>query len=363
MKRNLTTLFVFASALFCSIGTAAVQPSAGLVESSKISEETATLYTRPHDLVDIGGGRKINLFCMGSGKQTVLFEAGGSDWSVIWALVQPEVAKGARACAYDRAGLGYSDPARMPRSPMAIAEDVHALIRAAKLETPVVLVGHSLGGFNMKLYAALYPDDVAGLVLIDPSEERLFDRTRDFVRRKFGISAAVRAELRDQTWLRMALTKYERCVAEARDKDIDPASNIYRACADPSKPALGETIAAARQTLQVKRAFQEAQQSELSNSVFADARGDNAYEALFEPGVFGDKPMIVLLHGNYDANDELESVGQATLAELHGQTAALSRRGRLEVVPNSGHYIHLDAPNAVVGAVNKVVQEASVSRR
>ena len=57
-------------------------------------------------------GRTINLFCMGSGKRTVLFDAGGSDWSVIWGLVQPRVAARARACSYDRAGLGYSDPAR-----------------------------------------------------------------------------------------------------------------------------------------------------------------------------------------------------------------------------------------------------------
>src|SRR4051812_32204466 len=89
-----------------------------------ISSESLDEFTHPHTLVDIGG-RKLNLVCMGSGDKTVLFDAGGSDWSVIWALVQPSVARRTRACSYDRAGLGYSDPAPGARSPVAVAEDLH----------------------------------------------------------------------------------------------------------------------------------------------------------------------------------------------------------------------------------------------
>ena len=110
--------------------------------------------------VDVAHGRALTLVCSGSGP-TVLFEAGGSDWSSIWSKVQPAIAKRARACAYDRAGLGDSDPGGEPRSPVALVEDLHALARAAPLARPLVLVGHSLGGFDVKLYAALYPDDVA----------------------------------------------------------------------------------------------------------------------------------------------------------------------------------------------------------
>ena len=117
--------------------------------------ETARAYIGPHRQIEVGPGRRMNLFCMGSGSRTVLFDAGGSDWSVIWALVQPEVARTTRACAYDRAGLGYSDPAVLPRSPVAIAEDLHALIRIAELPRPLVLVGHSLGGFRQALRCAL----------------------------------------------------------------------------------------------------------------------------------------------------------------------------------------------------------------
>ena len=72
----------------------------------KVAPEILRQYTMPHERIDIGGGRKLNLLCMGDGPRTVLFDAGGSDWSVIWALVQPLVAGRARACSYDRAGLG-----------------------------------------------------------------------------------------------------------------------------------------------------------------------------------------------------------------------------------------------------------------
>jgi len=104
-------------------------------------------YLQPHQMVDIGG-RRLNLFCKGSGPQTVLFDSGGGDWSSTWALVHPVVANGARACVYDRAGLGYSDPGRGPRTPIAIVEDMHRLIVSAGLSKPIVLVGHSLGGYT-----------------------------------------------------------------------------------------------------------------------------------------------------------------------------------------------------------------------
>src|SRR4051794_2740141 len=162
-----------------------------VASAAELTPELGREYARPHDTIDVGG-RHLNLFCMGSGPRTVLFDAGGSDWSDVWALVQPTVAKSARACVYDRAGLGHSDPAPLPRTPVEIAQDLHALVVAAKLQTPLVVVGHSLGGFNVKLYAALYPDEVAGLVLVDPSEERTAERARPQLRKRFGASIAAR---------------------------------------------------------------------------------------------------------------------------------------------------------------------------
>src|SRR5690242_17107768 len=102
---------VFVALLTVALGTS-VAVANQVTGPPAASAQTPVLeqFARPHEAIDIGG-RKLNLFCMGSGNPTVLFDSGGSDWSVIWALVQPQVARRTRACSYDRAGLGYSDAA------------------------------------------------------------------------------------------------------------------------------------------------------------------------------------------------------------------------------------------------------------
>lgn len=338
-------------------------PAAAAPELRNLSPDLAREYVRPHDLVDIGGGRKLNLFCMGSGDRTVLFDAGGSDWSVIWALVQPEVAKGARACAYDRAGLGYSDPAMLPRTPAAIADDLHALIIAAKLPRPMVLVGHSLGGFNVKLHAALYPEDVAGLVLVDPSEERAADRTRALLRRKYGAGFTARSELLDHAWMTMLLERYRRCAEAGREGPLDPTTLTYRRCSDPPRAQLGDAVAAERQRIQVGETYQAAQASEILNSIYGDLRGEPIYADLFRPGAFGRKPMIVLTHGVFDPEDPLDAAAQTQIVALHAETARLSRNGRQRTVPDTGHHIELQDPQAIVDAIATVLDEVAAAKR
>jgi pimeloyl-ACP methyl ester carboxylesterase len=315
----------------------------------------AAEYVRPHERVDIGGGRKMNLFCMGSSGRTVIFDSGLSDWSSIWALVQPGVAARARACTYDRAGMGYSDPSDAPRAPIAIVEDLHKLIRAAKIATPVVLVGHSLGGFNMKLYAALYPDDVAGLVLVDPAEERTYARTRSLLRAKFGAALAAELELSDLNDVSGAIARYDGCAAAAHVHDLDPASTLYKHCTDPVRPPLGPQIAAERQKIQVKKAYQDTQASELANSVYGDARSDGAYAALFSGHALGNKPLIVLTHSIYDPKDRMSAANFFAWNAVHEQTAALSTQGVNRIVPETHHNIEVDRPQAIVDAVNEVL--------
>ena len=311
-------------------------------------------YARAHEAIDVGG-RKLNLFCMGAGPDTVLFDAGGSDWSDVWALVQPTVAKEARACAYDRAGLGHSDPSPWPRTPAAIAQDLHLLVVTAKLQRPLVVVGHSLGGFNVKLYAALYPDEVAGLVLIDPSEDRTAARARPILRERFGPSIAAGSELADLTLLAWLTDRYTRCAEATREKPLDPATPIYRRCTDPVRKPLGPDIAAERARIQVTSAYQAAQASEILNSVYASERADAVYADLFRPGAFGRKPMIVLTHGVHDQKDPLDVAGQAAGIALHEETARLSTAGKHRLVPGANHYIQLDAPEAVTAAISEVL--------
>ena len=321
------------------------------------ASDPAAAYVGPHERIDIGGGRKLNLVCMGSGSPTVLFDSGLSDWSVIWALVQPEVAKRTRACSYDRAGMGYSDPAQTPRTPIAIVEDMHALVHAAKLRTPLLLVGHSLGGFNMKLYAVVYPEDVGGLVLVDPAEDRMPQRTAALSRRLLGSRLAAKDELFGLSGLSAAIDHYRDCAATARARPLDAASMFYKSCTDPVRTPLGPAIAAERARLQVGAAYQHAQASELANSVYGDTRGDDAYAMLFRPGAFGSKPMIVLTHGIYDHTDRLDTADFAGLKLVHDQSARLSRRGHNRVVPNTHHNIEVDDPQSIVTAVSEVIDQ------
>jgi pimeloyl-ACP methyl ester carboxylesterase len=325
--------------------------------------EVAADYARPQRLVALKDGRRMHLYCRGSGSTTVLFDSGGSDWSSIWALVQPAVGRWATACTYDRAGLGRSDPADRPSSPTAIVTDVHELVRAAGLKRPLVLVGHSFGGFNMKLYAATYPADVAGLVLVDPSEERAGARAGAAERQRFGAKLEARTRKEEREGFDGVVKHFEQCAEAARAQDLDPAGDRYKRCSDPVRAPLGPEIAADRQKIQVRYAYQAAQASELKNSIYGPVPQPNArYARLFRPGALGNKPLIVLTHGIYDMADELSELDYFEWVTLHKQTAALSRRGVHRMVAGTHHNIEIDDPKAIIAAVHKVVTAVEEKR-
>jgi len=120
-------------------------------------------------------------------------------------------------------------------------------------------------------------------------------------------------------------------------------------------------VAAERQKIQVKRANQDAQASELANSVYGDPRPDDAYAMLFSGHVLGDKPLIVLTHSIYDPKDPLDVAGFFAWNAAHEQTAALSTRGVNKIVPGTHHNIEVDRPQAIVDAVSTVLNE--IARR
>ncbi len=120
------------------------------------------------------GGHKLNITCMGTGEPTVIFEAGGGENLSTWAAVQPAVAGFTRACAYDRADLGGSDSGPLPRDHTQIVSELHALLRNGCLPGPLVLIGHSLGGQMIHVYASTYPQEVAGLVFVDSTPAGFF---------------------------------------------------------------------------------------------------------------------------------------------------------------------------------------------
>lgn len=113
----------------------------------------------------------LNLNCAGQGGPTVILDRGLGVPAAGWDLVMPDVAKFARVCSYDRAGYGWSSAGPMPRTSGEIVKELHALLAASGEKGPYVLVAHSFGGYNVRVYADKYPANVAGLVLVDTSHE------------------------------------------------------------------------------------------------------------------------------------------------------------------------------------------------
>ena len=120
-------------------------------------------------MVDVGGYR-LHINCTGNGSPTIVIESGWGDMSAAWGWVQPEVAKTTRICTYDRAGMGWSEASPQPRTAREYAKELHTLLTKANEPGPYVLVGHSMGGFTVIVYAHDYPAEVSGLVLIDAQD-------------------------------------------------------------------------------------------------------------------------------------------------------------------------------------------------
>jgi len=132
----------------------------------------AGAYPMSGQLIDVGGYR-LHLQCTGSGNPTVVLQPGGGDMSSAMGWIAPAVAAHTRVCVYDRAGHGWSDPSASTQDGEQIATDLHTLLHRAHVPGPYVLAGHSFGGLYVRIFAARYPDEVAGLVLIDSTESAL----------------------------------------------------------------------------------------------------------------------------------------------------------------------------------------------
>lgn len=121
----------------------------------------------PGKLVDVGG-YKLHIYCIGEGSPTVILDSAADMMSSDWAWIQPEIAKNTQVCSYDRAGMGWSDPSPKSRDAKQVVLELHSLLTNAGISGPYVLVGHSVSGLYVRLYASQYPDEVVGMVLVDP---------------------------------------------------------------------------------------------------------------------------------------------------------------------------------------------------
>ena len=201
-------------------------------ETKKVIDDPA--YTHAQRLVEVEPGRRLNLYCLGEGKPTVIFEAGLGGDNSAWARVQPAIAAHTRACSYDRAGIGFSDPARRPSDSANIVDDLHRLLNAAAIKPPYILVGHSLGGMHVRLYADTYLGEVAGMVLVDSAEETWRENWWRLDPKQPTHEQAFALDPKD-------LEQQHKCM-EAAKLSFVKGSDIYRTCVPPDDPLYSAAI-------------------------------------------------------------------------------------------------------------------------
>lgn len=161
------------------VGSLAIGSVGGMYETA-VRAHDQRAYTAPGALYDVGRHR-LHLHCTGTGSPTVVLENGLGSTSATWARVTGEVSRSTRVCAYDRAGQGWSDDVDAPQDGRAIAADLHNLLARAGEPGPYLLVGHSAGGTYVMTYAAQYPDEIAGMVLLDSMSPYEFTDLPGFV--------------------------------------------------------------------------------------------------------------------------------------------------------------------------------------
>jgi pimeloyl-ACP methyl ester carboxylesterase len=241
-----------------------------------------------------------------------------------WRKVQPQIAHFTRVCSYDRAGLGYSDYSRHPSTSKDFAKQLHTLLHNAGIPAPYVLVGHSMGGFDVRLYASLYRSDVAGMVLVDSShpaqQSRLPPALNDM----------------DATWLR-----------EQEFFEFAMPFGIPRLlgfCGNDAEVRAAECN------------FHDAREGVAELKAIAESAAQTA-----ATGSLGDMPLVVLSHDpdapQPDLPEDLVKPTNEAWQQMQEELVRLSARGKQVIAKNSGHYIQLDRPDLVIAGVRRVVDQ------
>lgn len=305
-------------------------------------------YARPGQLVTAQGTR-LNLYCMGRGSPTVVFDSGWEDWAPVWAIVQPQVAKWTRACSYDRAGAGFSDAGAMPRTSVRIADELHGSLHRASVLGPYILVGHAFGGDNVRTFAARYMPEVAGIVLVEADVGGPEEHRGDVER------IAELRECRD---------------AVAAGRPLPPlptrSGRPPRSCAQqffrglPEAMWSGELNAKLLELAQTKVAMYDAYISEMEQMPW-----DEAYLQQHNRS-FGSRPIRVLSTGNHGIHTIDPARPKSTeqqqyedgVARAQAQWLTLSSNARQLFTDKSSEYIPFDQPDFVVDAIREVYTQS-----
>ena len=324
-----------ASLAFATFACAAAEPAAPQPDAS------LAIYAKPATLVDIGGGRKLDLRCSGEGAPVVMLESGATADSMAWYKVQPAIAKSTKVCAYDRAGFGFSDDGPLPRDLDADAKDLHALIHAAKIATPVVLVGHSLGTNIVRRYAEKYPADVGAIVLADPPPQRISDFSKDWVKT-------------DNAAHQQVIAFAKMCEKAASAGELAKPAGDAAQCIRAPDPRYPEALNAAIHAQKQRPPFWHTLISEFETNMTIFEQPVSPKES------HGATPLIVLVADSSfaDAPPDGKSAMEAAQQKTNQLILATSTRSERRLIAHSSHDMQFDQPEAIVTAVADAIKQA-----
>ena len=275
----------------------------------------------PGQLVDVGGHR-LHLWCIGSGQPVVIHDSGIGGDALAWTDIKPEIASFTRICTYDRAGMGYSDPGPMPRTSRQIASELAVLLERASITPPVVLVGSSFGGMNLRVFTSEYPDRVGGLVLLDAPHED--ERARE-----------------EAVGLPSDIPPYAALVPIAASLG---ALRLAGITLGPPPDAAPPEIREYAKATAFRTSRYRTMASELLNTLESASQVRSTRRPL-------EVPLVVLSAGRLPPGPAGE-----IHRELQADQATLSRRSCHVTPTEAGHGIAGDAPALVVAAIRAVVR-------
>jgi len=283
----------------------------------------------PGRLVNAGGLR-LQINCTGTSSPTVVLDSGLGDLLPEWEGVQTGVAHFVRVCSYDRAGYGDSDAGPMPRTSAQIATELHTALQGSGEQSPYILVGHSFGGYNVRVFAGKYPSEVAGIILVDSPQEDQY-------------------KMLPAAWQKFSAALLQRYRKQADTAPFFIGLGIARLMLQ-SQGGVGRY-----DYLILQSKYLKARASELENI-------QSSAEEARSAGGMADKPLIVLTSGKTlgatfisGLNEQGTAQFQRTwVQDLQPRLVRLSTRGKQIVLPDANHNIPAERPEAIIAAVREI---------
>jgi len=334
-------------------GLALLAALLGMLYHAAGTRRDARAYPPPGRLVEVGGHR-LHIVDRGRGPgPTVVMEAGLMSTLLSWSGLERELARSFRVVSYDRAGLGWSDLGPMPRTADRIVTELHTLLERAQIPPPYVLVGHSFGGLTMPLFAARFPEEVAGMVLVDPvvpaewNPPSPHDRQLSRIGAKVCRRAALLARLGIIRLVAALLTTRAKKAAGYLVRLISRGTPAESGTvSSPWFSALPANERAMAPVFWVQQKFALTIASQLENLPESAAQASRIH-------VFSDKPVVILSARTAPEHRQKE----------HAAMAARLPQGEHILAAESNHWIMQEQPDLIIAAIGKVARNRPDERR